>query len=260
MSSSSISKIKILEEIPTLFKDELIEEFNKILRNYRENRWEPAELNGGKFCEIVYSILKGHTDKNFAAKPFKPNNMVDDCKALEKCEKTYSRSIRIQIPRMIIALYEIRNNRGVGHVGGDVNPNHMDATVVLSMCKWILTELIREFHKLNTQEASEIIELITERTLPIVWETNGKKRVLNPKLSYKDKSLLLLYSSTKEVKESELFNWVEHSNASIFRRDILVKLHVHKLVEYDKTQQTILISPIGIKYVEDNLALDIQNT
>jgi len=47
---------------------------------------------------------------------------------------------------MLIAQYEIRNNRGVGHVGGDVDQNHMDAKIVVEMAKWTIAELIRLFH------------------------------------------------------------------------------------------------------------------
>lgn len=47
--------------------------------------------------------------------------MVDACERLEQAPASkFPRSVRIQIPRVLIAFYEIRNNRGVGHVGGDV--------------------------------------------------------------------------------------------------------------------------------------------
>eukprot|EP01133_Synstelium_polycarpum_P026647 gene26647-32049_t len=39
----------VLKGIPRHIRDPLLEEFNKLGRNYRESRWEPAELNGGKF-------------------------------------------------------------------------------------------------------------------------------------------------------------------------------------------------------------------
>src|SRR5438876_337250 len=83
---------------------------NKLARHYRESRWEPAELNGGKLSEIVYTILKGHVDGAFPATPSKPRNMVDACGALASAN-SFPRAIRIQIPRIIVALYEIRNNR-----------------------------------------------------------------------------------------------------------------------------------------------------
>ena len=36
-------------------------------------------------------------------------------------------------PQLIPALYDIRSNRGVGHVGGDVDSNQMDATLVVQI-------------------------------------------------------------------------------------------------------------------------------
>ncbi|MGH3345730.1 MAG: hypothetical protein ACRDO4_02000 [Nocardioides sp.] len=46
---------------PTLRKD-LLDAFNEIVKNYREHRWEPSELNGGKFCEAAYTICVGWLD------------------------------------------------------------------------------------------------------------------------------------------------------------------------------------------------------
>jgi hypothetical protein len=98
--------------------------FATIVRNYREGRWEPSELNGGKLCEVVYSVLKGHVDGKMPTSPSKPRNTVDSAKDLEKADQNvFPRAVRVQIPRVLMALYEIRNNRGVGHVGGDVDPN-----------------------------------------------------------------------------------------------------------------------------------------
>ena len=115
--------------LPAGLRRQLFDAYNRILKNFREGRWEPSSLNGGKLCEIVYSVLRGHVDGKFPSKSSKPKNMVGACKALEQADSsTFSRSVRIQLPRMLVALYEIRNNRGVAHSGGDVDPNHMDAT------------------------------------------------------------------------------------------------------------------------------------
>ena len=69
----------------------------------------------------------------------------------------------------------------------------------------------------------------------------------------RDRSLVLLYHRQGPVSEDHLFRWVEHSNASVYRRDILRPAHRSKLIEYDPSQHTAEISPIGIAYVEDNL-------
>lgn len=194
----------MLANLPVTLREELVQAFNEIERNFRESRWEPSELNGGKLCEVVYSILRGYVDGSYPASSSKPSNMVDACRALEQSPSTFPRSVRIQIPRMLMSLYEIRNNRGVGHVGGDVSPNHMDAICVLQMAKWILAELIRIFHNVTTQAASSVVDALSDRSLPLVWEIDGASRILDTSMSMLNKTLVLLYSEPSGVLESSL--------------------------------------------------------
>ncbi len=250
-TSGPVVALTLLQAVPQGLREELLSAYGSILKNYRERRWEPAELNGGKLCEVAYTILRGFVDGIYPKKSTKPRNMADACHALEQASSTsFPRSVRIQIPRMLVSLYEIRNNRGVGHVGGDVDPNHMDAVCVLQMSKWILGELVRIFHGVSTETAAAAVDAIVERTVPIVWEVGGKLRVLQPEMSMKDRTLVLLYHSAEPVSESDLVTWVEHSNASVFRRDVLRSAHKKKLLEYDAGASTIQISPLGIDYVE----------
>jgi hypothetical protein len=141
----------------------------------------------------------------------------------------------------------------VGHVGGDVSPNAMDATFVLATAKWLLAELVRIFHGIDTAAAEQVVERIVERTVPLVWQAGEVKRVLAPKRSMREKMLILLYHATGWVDERTLVLWVEHSNPSAFRRDVLVKAHKQKLIEYDRAAARVLISPIGVRLVEDSL-------
>lgn len=255
--AGNIEKSKLLPSLPEGLRVPLFDCLEEITRNFRERRWEPSELNGGKLCEVVYTVLKGHVDGVFPSTPSKPRNMADACRALEQESPSISRSARIQIPRMLIALYEIRNNRGVGHVGGDVSPNHMDAVAVLYMSKWVVSEVIRIFHAVDTTSAGNIVDSLVDRTIPIIWEVAGKHRVLKTSLSMRQKTLLLLYQLQGEVSERELTSWVEHTNASVYRRDVLRKLHFDKLVEYDGKAHTLAISPTGVRHVEDSIDLEL---
>lgn len=250
----SINPTTLLSAIPKGLRTPLIDEYNKILKNFRERRWEPTGLNGGKLAEITYTILKGHIDGKFPAKPKKPPNMVDSCRNLEKEDKNkFCRSVRIQIPRILITLYEIRNNRNIGHTGGDVDPNYMDSIAVVYMSKWVLSELVRVFHATTMDAAKDAIEAIVCRETSLIWEVDGKKRVLDTKMSKPDQTLLLLNSIPGKESEKNLCEWVEHSNPTIFRRDVLKKLHKRKFIEYNSTNQTAQISPNGIAYVEQKL-------
>ncbi len=253
----NIDKAALLPSIPDGLRAPLFDCLEEITRNFRERRWEPSELNGGKLCEVVYTILRGYIDGAFPSVPSKPSNIVDACRSLEQASASINRSIRIQIPRMLVALYEVRNNRGVGHAGGDVDPNHMDAVSVLYLGKWIVSEIIRVFHAVDTQTATDIVDGLVDRTLPVIWEIGGKHRVLNTGLTMRQKTLLLLYQIQGGVDESDLVSWVEHSNASVYRRNVLRKLHAERLVEYDEPSRKVTISPTGIRYVEDSIELEV---
>jgi hypothetical protein len=249
-----IQRADTLAAVPSGLRDPLFSAFDEIVRNYRERRWEPAELNGGKLSEVIYNILKGVVDGRFPTRPKKPANMLDACKALEQADgNQFSRSIRIQVPRVLIALYEVRNNRGVGHIGGDVDPNHMDATFVLHASKWLMAELVRIFHNTDIATASATVDALVERESPLVWEVAGKRRVLAGGLSMKEKMLLLLYTSPTPVAEKDICEWIEHSNPTTFRRDVIVPAHDSRLIEYDRTTRLLHLSELGSSFVEGRL-------
>jgi hypothetical protein len=248
--ANNMNSSEALGLLPQTLRDELLEVFNLIVSNFHQGKWEPSELNGGKFCEVVYSIIKGYSDGVFPLKSTKPSNMLVACQQLEKLNKTLPRSLRIQIPRMLIALYEVRNTRGVGHVGGEVNSNLMDSTMVLYTSKWILAELVRVFHNVDTKTATSVVESLMERDIPIIWDVKGKKRVLNIGLSMKNKVLVLLSSEMGSIKETDLVSWVEHTNPSVFRRDVIIPGHKERLWEYDKETKEITLSPLGMREAE----------
>lgn len=252
-----IKSEEILSELPESLRKSLFVSYREIASNFIEHRWEPSELSGGKFCEVVYTIIDGRLKGKFPQKPFKPKNMVDACRELEKIKEDSAvvgqRSLRIHIPRVLPVLYEIRNNRGVGHVGGEVDPNLMDATLVYSMASWVLGELIRIFHSVTVQEAQERVDSLIERKNLLVWEVEGIKRVLDPSMSKKDQTLLLLYSKSDWTYDCDLTKWVEYSTESMFIKRILLPLHRLRHIEYDLINKKSRISPAGCIYVEKKL-------
>ncbi len=249
-------KDELLGALPDSLRKELIDEFNKLVKSYRESRWEPSEMSGGKICEIVYSILDGFVNGRFPTHASKPANMVAACRSLESAPKTFEHTVRILIPRVLVALYDVRNNRGAGHVGGDVDPNHMDATFVINTTKWLMSELIRLFHSVSTDEAQSAVELITERETPMIWNVNGKKRVLKTSLSKSAQTLVLLHP-TSVAKDEELFAWVEYSNFSVYKSKVLKPGHKQRLWEYDTSAGTVTLSALGVAEAEILLSAGI---
>jgi len=59
------------------------------------------------------------------------------------------------------------------------------------------------------------------------------------------------------AREDDLLRWVEHSNPSVFRKQILKSMHKNRLIEFNEAVGQVRISPTGIAYVEENLPLEI---
>ena len=147
-----------------------------------------------------------------------------------------------------------RNNRNVGHIGGDVDSNHMDAEFVLHSAQWVMAEFVRIFHGLSITEATATVDALVERTAPTIWEVGDKKRVLKTDLSLADKTLVLLYSSTGPVQDNVLGDWLElqKQKLSNFKARVLKPLNAKKWVEY-AADGSVTLSPTGTAEVEKRL-------
>jgi hypothetical protein len=141
----------------------------------------------------------------------------------------------------------------VGHVGGDVNPNHADSEAVLSMASWVLAELTRIFHGVSLIEAQTAVDALVQRRHPLVWEADGIKRVLNPAMKKSDQALVLLYSESAWVQAKKLAEWVEYTSTAMFRTRILKPLHRQRLIEFEVIGDRAKLSPLGIGHVEGHL-------
>lgn len=250
----TINATQALGHLPQGLRRELVEEYTAIIRNYREGRWQTAELDGARFCEIVHSILAGYLDgENYPTAASKPKDLKSACEGLARTPRMAGPdSARITIPRILIGLYQVRNNRGVAHVGGEVSANHMDATYVLHAVQWIMAELVRMFHDTDVDTATRIVDALVDRTLPIVWKVGNVRRILDTSLNLTDSTLLLLYGELAGATEHSLAADLEQPRLSNYRR-VLRRLHEARLIEYNESSGLVVVSPKGQKYVEERL-------
>lgn len=250
---TSLDPAQALGHLPRGLRDELLTEYTKITRNYSRGHWEAAELDGGRFCEIVYSIIKGCLDEDYPDSAHKPDDFPSACRNLGKADKTrWPQGLRLGIPKVLIGLYDIRNNRGVGHVGGVVDANHMDATFVLHAAQWVTAELVRQFNDTDVSTATQVVDALTDRTLPLIWEVGGKRRILDTDMPLADQTLLLLYGELGGVLDKTLARDLKQARLDNFKR-VLRRLDTDVLVEYDSTSGMVHISPKGDKAVEERL-------
>ena len=145
-----------------------------------------------------------------------------------------------------------RNNRNVGHVGGDVDPNHMDAVCVLQMSKWIVAEFVRvPSTQMPIDAAVDLVDALGGAGDSARLE--GRREEAGAEAGYHpegpDAPSPPRYRPSA-VAESDLVVWTERKDAAVYRRDILRPLHRVRLIEYDPEKRTARISPSGADYVE----------
>jgi hypothetical protein len=245
----------LLAGIPAGLREPLIDEYKGLMRGFFEGKWKASGIDAGRFCEVAFTILEGALSGTFAAAPSKPQDFPRACKALEAMQPVQvgDRSLRILLPRALPPVYEIRNNRNIGHVGGDVVSNKMDGTYVVCACTFIMAELIRVFHGCTTIDAQESVDALVERKTAIVWDFGAGKRVLDPDMPLSDKVLVLLYSEPDWVKASDVFQWVKHNNSTRFRRNVLGPLDDAVKIEFDQDGDRCKLTPLGIGDVESRI-------
>ncbi len=248
-----------LENAPSKFRKRIIESYTEIKRRHREagsgSGIDAAGLSAGKFCESAIRLLQHELTGDSVRFGKHIPNFPDACRKLIVLDaSTGPESLRVLIPRALVFLNTMRGKRGIGHVGGDIEANSIDLATIVRMCDWVLCELIRVYHNLPIEDAQAVVDSLATKQLQDIWEIGGRKRILRTGLNFKQEVLLLLYSQPDSAAlAEELFEWSEHSNSSVFRRDVLKPLHKAKLIEYDQAEEIAYLSPLGVIEVEEVL-------
>lgn len=178
--------------------DSILNYFLSCVQKFEENDWENSLIKAGKFIEVIVKLLWTYCGKSLPTrqKDFKAGlyakTIIDQVDIATLPED----GLRLQIPRACIFVYDITSNRGARHDSDEMNPNEMDATVILPICSWILAELVRLSAKysININEAKRIVDFLIERRYPVFEEIEGRIYVNNEKFnSAPECSLLILY-------------------------------------------------------------------
>ena len=246
---------QLSQTLPSDIVDKLLETYIELKHSYYLGKHRPGELEGGRFSEVVFRILE-HVTKT----PYTPLGQRIDTEAQVKrlanlSPSQYHNSIRIHIPRALRVIYDIRNRRDVGHVGGDVSPNLADATLVITVCDWILSELLRLYYGCPLQEAQILVDSIVQRKVPLVQDFNGFLKVLDPRLDIKDKILVLLYVRGKSGATIDaLSTWLKVTKSKVTNNLTVME---NKEARVHKAGACCFITNSGIKHVEENITLCI---
>jgi len=243
--------------LPSEIVRRMLDEYIAIKQHLAFRRFQPSELNGGRLAECVVRLLQHKHTGTFI--PFGTSLGSGAAAQLSRQiagNTALPHSMRTLIPQFTVMLYEVRNHRDVGHVGGDVNPNLADALLVAKLADWIITELLRIYYNCDINTAQRVANSLNETAIPIVANVDGFIRIQNTTLDYLQKTLVILYYKNPEkVQDSDLVKWTEHTHSTRFKRDVLGKLHTDAYIHYASSYCQILQK--GIIYTEKHIPMDL---
>lgn len=218
---------------------------------YNPQNFEPTELKCGKFVEATLRILQFLTSGNYAS--FNRRIRFDD-NLMRQFENArgVNDSIRIHIPRVLKAVYGVRNRRGVGHLEGEVSPNFMDAAFVVKACDWVMAELIRLFYTSDVNEAQMIVNELVSKQVPFAWDYEGNLYALMPGADSVDKILVLLYCKSKVgLSIDELKDGTRTRKKQL--GGYITQLLKNDLVIKNKKTGNFVLTPLGEAKIESKL-------
>jgi len=231
--------------------DNILSTFVEIEKKYYLQEWKTSELEAGHFVEAVLRFIELKLTGSFT--PIGKQLPKLNIALLNKFENlTGNESYRLLIPRVLLAIYNIRNKRGIGHLS-TLAANKQDATFILSSCKWILSEMFRIEATVDITKASETVEMIGERTVEAIWDIHGRKRILHSGLGIREQILILLFDKSPSTF-TELKTSIESKNDSYLRR-IIKDLHTNRILENIEDGNCYL-SPKG-RIVAEKLVLTL---
>jgi hypothetical protein len=244
---------KHLNNIPIELVDVLQVEFQKLHQQFFLGKWEPSQLDGGRFAEIVFRILEFKQSGIFT--PIGEQiDRLKICRSISNDSKI-PESIRFHILKLADLILDFRNKRNVGHPS-PVNVNEMDSNMVLQSANWIVSELICLETKVSPADAQNEVKKIIERKVPLIEDIGGRLKCLNQKLKAKEKVLVFCYQKYPTPTTLEdLAAWAEHSNKTVLRKD-LVKLSKDCLIDF--RNDLAVLTKKGILWVEKNINFEIE--
>ena len=223
--------------------------FEKVLSHYEDVAtsfsradWEGTLSATGKFIDAALRCLHYLTT----------GELLDDIDVGREIDRLQQvpraaadESVRLLIPRVLRALYQIASDRGARHDRLSFDPNLMDATLAVHGVSWTLAELVRVCHSgvVQATEAQRLVSALVEPKFPLVEEVDGLTFLDKKDVSARDAILVKLrVSAARRVPREELFGTVDaHGHSLNNARATLSQLKRARLVHENKDGIRLLV-------------------
>jgi hypothetical protein len=236
-----------------LLVTQLLDEFVSMERRYIQRDWEPAELDGGQFCEalarILYQADAGHVNHN---------KTVDEClKYVENEQVThgiYPRRDALHMARVVRTAYTFRSQRGAVHISATYSPNHMDSRFLIEAVRWSMAEVIRIWWTGDRDLAAKAIRELLQFDVPCIGSFEGALLVQRTDLKAEEEILVLLhYAGERGFGRKDILRYAQVSERSVDRAlECLTAPDSRQVIRLDSGD--FRLTDLGSKRIREHLA------
>ena len=235
------------------YVDAAVGHYQKTVEEFQLGEWEHSITKSGKFIEAILKALWSFVGEAVpTGKAFKAGAIID---GLTNKPGMIDDSVRLTIPRACRLVYDVASNRGGRHDAGEIDPNQMDASLVVGTCSWILAEMLR-FSQKGAIDLNTVVELVAnlnQRKFPFTEDIDGRHYFSLPGLSARDVVLLTLWRiHPRRMSKKELIASAKRHGNSEPNAAVGIS-RLYKLVDDDgKGNLRLLVS--GIQEAEALIA------
>lgn len=198
--------------------------FSNAVSDFGKGDWEDSVAKSGKFVEALLKAVATHCGVAFdVGRKFKADKVMNDLGQV--AHGSYDDALRLLIPRACRVVYDIASNRGARHDPDEVDPNAMDANVVMTVCSWLLAESIRYAQKgaVDPSQARDLVESLSEKKYPVIEEVEGRVYLHAKKKSAVDVGLIILaYRYPRRVAREDLIGAIKGNNFTLKNAKVAV--------------------------------------
>lgn len=224
-------------------------------RRYIQRDWEPAELDGGQFAEVLARILY-HMDSG----NLNQSKEFDDCLKYVEDDRTQNqhaiqpRRDALHLAKVLRTIYKFRSQRGAVHITPTYQANPMDAKFLIESVRWCIMETLRIFWQGDREKVAKAIRELLQFDVPCIGTFQGALLVQRTDLSAEEELLVLLhYAGETGFTRSELGQHAKIPASSITEA-------LQRLTSRDRREVVLVagdryrLTDLGSKKVREDLA------
>lgn len=235
-----------------LLATQMVDEFISAERRFIQRDWEPAELDGGQFCEVtaraIFHIDSGNINHT--------KEFGDCCRYILNDGVKHvilPRQGALHLIRVLQTVYKFRSQRGAVHISPTYGPNHMDARFVVESIRWVMNEMLRMFWNGDREVVAKAVRELLQFDVPSIGKFGSVLLVQRTDLSAEEEILLLLhYAGETGFSRAELGRHAKISAPSVTRA--VQKLAAPKARQIVQTGSVYRLTDLGSKRIREQLS------